>query len=62
MKDVRLTRKMKRILKDNDYELARSKGDHFIFKNAAGNTISIPARLNLMIMQRLIKENKLEVL
>lgn len=51
----------KKILKKNGYLLVRKRGDHFIYKNYKGNTISINLRLNPMVARRLIKENRLLV-
>jgi predicted RNA binding protein YcfA (HicA-like mRNA interferase family) len=50
------------IMRKNGYEVVRYSGDHRIFKNKIGNTISVPVgEPNKMMMRRLIKENRLEV-
>lgn len=54
-------REIKRILKNNGYNLQRVKGDHeiWISKNSTRH-ITIPHKnINRMIWQRLVKENNL---
>lgn len=51
-----------KIMRKNGYKIDRFSGDHKIFKNEAGNLISLPVgEPNKMLMRRLIKENRLEV-
>lgn len=52
-------RRMKKILKRNNYSLLRSHGDHFVYGNKDGRHITITHKLNPVIAQRLIKENNL---
>lgn len=49
------TREFKKMLRENGYELVRSKGDHFTFKKGS-DTITINNRINVMVARRLIKE------
>lgn len=53
-----------KIMKNNGYYVVRSSGDHTIYKNDNGNTISIPLSRepNKMLMRRLIKENNLKLI
>ncbi len=50
-----------RVLKDNGFTYNRSKGDHYIYKNTDGKSITFNCNLNCMVARRLIKENDLEV-
>lgn len=52
-----------KIMKNNGYCPVRNSGDHTIFRNKDGNTISIPLSRepNKMLMRRLIKENNLKL-
>ena len=52
-------RQFRKILNKNGFLLVRKRGDHFIYKNNNGCTISINLRLNPMVAKRLIKENNL---
>lgn len=53
-------RQFERLLKDNGYKYNRQSGDHRIFTKAGCNHISFNmSKLNPIIVQRLIKENKL---
>jgi len=54
-------RKFVKMLKKNGWIYERSSGSHDIFKNDAGNHISVPNRkqVNAMLALRLIKENNL---
>ena len=53
-------RAFKKLLHENGYERVRS-GGHLIYSNGE-RTISITSnKINRMVAQRLIKENKLEV-
>ena len=47
-----------KLLRKNGYELNRSKGDHFVYKNSE-RTVVVNKNLNRMVCQRLIKENNL---
>lgn len=51
-------REFERLLNENGYELARSRGSHFVYKKES-ITISVPKNLNKMIGRRLIKEYNL---
>lgn len=57
------TRDFVRMLKNNGYYPAenKGKGSHTVFKNDAGNHISVPLRIRAVIARRLIKENNLKV-
>lgn len=52
------TRRFKKLLIHNGYELLRTKGDHYIYGNGK-NTVTINRHINRMVAQRLIKENNL---
>lgn len=52
-------RKFRRLLENNGYEKIRIAGSHYIFKNAEGNTVSVPKDLNRMIERRLKIQNHL---
>lgn len=52
-------RDMDRILKYNGYRPDRKKGDHHIYSDINGKTITINARVNRMVARRVIKENNL---
>lgn len=52
-------REFTKVLKKNGYSLNRCRGSHSIFVNSRGNHISIPISLNMVIANRLIKENNL---
>lgn len=55
-------RQFERLLKNNGYKFDRQTGDHRIFTKAGYNHISFNmSKLNPIIVQRLIKENKLKV-
>lgn len=55
-------REVKRILKNNGFELHHCKGSHMIYRNEKNQHITVTARgCNRMIMQRLIKEYRLIV-
>lgn len=43
-------------LKQNGYLLRRTNGSHLVFKNEAGQLISVNKDLNRMVERRLIKE------
>lgn len=51
-------REFEQILNDNGYELVRSKGSHFIYRNDK-ETISVPKKINKMMGRRLVKEYNL---
>lgn len=51
-------RKIERTLKENGYTYVRFNG-HWIYKNAEGNTISIPRTCCSPLIQRLFKENNI---
>ena len=51
-----------KILKYNGYELNRIRGSHFIYKNKNGKHISIPKKIESVIVLRLIKENNLKLI
>lgn len=51
-------REFEQLLNENGYELARSRGSHFVYKKES-ITISVPKNLNKMIGRRLIKEYNL---
>ena len=51
-------RDFERLLKSNGFMLARTSGDHFIYKRG-GETAVINTRPNRMICRRLIKEYSL---
>ena len=54
------TREWKKVLEKNGFELARTKGDHFIYKR--GNEMIVATKNpNCMCCRRLIQEYKLEV-
>lgn len=55
-------RKFERLLKDNGYKFDRQTGDHRIFTKAGCGHISFNmCKLNPIVVQRLIKENKLVI-
>ena len=55
-------RKFERLLKNNGYKFERQTGDHRIFtKDGCGHISFNMCKLNPIVVQRLIKENKLEV-
>lgn len=55
-------REFVRILKKNGYRLVRTNGDHYVYKRKGkAKTIVINYHPNQMVMQRLIKQNNLEV-
>jgi len=50
------------MLKRNGYKIVRQNGNHQIWENKSGKTISVPAvKVNCMMANRLIKEYELEV-
>jgi predicted RNA binding protein YcfA (HicA-like mRNA interferase family) len=50
------------VLHKNGFRLARSHGSHFVYINRITHKhISVNKNLNRMVMERLIKENNLEV-
>ena len=55
------SREIKRILKDNGYQIERVKGDHEIWMSEkSGRHITVPTKnINRMVWQRLVKENNL---
>lgn len=53
-------RDFEKLLKKNKFSLIRKKGDHFIYTNEGGKTVSVPFRPNKMVLRRLIKENNLK--
>ena len=53
------SREFTKIVQENGFKYARSKGSHFIYINDKGRHISIPKRLECVIARRLIKENNL---
>lgn len=53
-------REFKKILKKNNYEKVRSKGDHIIYSNGS-NHLTITPKINKVVALRLIKEYKLVV-
>lgn len=56
------SREFIRVLKDNGFTYNRAKGDHYIYKDTKGKSITFNFRgLNCMVAHRLIKENGLEV-
>ena len=50
-----------KILKFNGFWYDRCSGSHTIYINNKGRHISIPKSLKSVVIQRLIKENNLEV-
>lgn len=55
-------RQFERLLKDNGYRYDHQTGDHRIFKKNGVNHISYNrSKLNPIVVQRLIRENGLEV-
>lgn len=50
-----------KILKYNGYEFDRRSGDHHIYKNGNGRSISVNFHLNKVVALRLIKEYNLIV-
>ncbi len=55
-------REVQRIMKQNNFKLARTSGRHAIYKNEHNRHISVTTNgCNGVIMQRLIKENNLRV-
>ena len=50
-----------KMLRRNDFRLARFSGDHSIYLNTNGRHISVPHHLNACIALRLIKENNLKI-
>lgn len=53
-------REFRKILKYNNYEKVRSKGDHIIYSNGS-NHITITPKINKVLALRLIKQNHLVV-
>jgi len=49
-----------RLLRNNGFLVARTRGDHTIFKNKDGRHVSVPKTINPCVAQRLIKENNLK--
>lgn len=49
-----------RILRKNGYELTRVTGSHYHYENGA-NKVIITVRLNPVVWNRLVKENRLVV-
>lgn len=55
-------RKIRKILKNNGYELHHQSGSHLIYKNEDGRHLTITVDdCNKMVFQRLIKEHNLKV-
>ena len=48
------TREFRQMLEQNGYCLIREKGSHFLYKNAAGNTIVVNKGINRMVARRLV--------
>lgn len=53
-------REFRKILKKNNYEKVRTKGDHIIYSNGI-NHLTITPKINKVVALRLIKEYKLIV-
>lgn len=54
------SRNFEKLLMQNSYKLARCKGSHHIYKHRYnGTVIAVPANLNPIIAERLVKQYKL---
>lgn len=53
-------REIERIMKDNDYRFVRFNG-HYIYKGINGNTVAIPRTCCRPLIQRVFRENGIEI-
>lgn len=55
-------RKIRKILKNNGYELHHQTGSHLVYRNEQGRHLTVTVdECNKMVFQRLIKEHNLKV-
>lgn len=54
------TKDLMRILKNNNFVFVRQNGSHRIYKDNTGKEIVVKDKMKSVIIQRLIKENKLK--
>jgi len=54
-------RDFKRILKQNNYKIVRTNGDHAIWQNTERkDSITVSKKINPIVARRLIKQHKLK--
>ena len=64
MKKIWTAREFAKMLRKNGYEYVRCNGDHMIYRNRFGRSVTFTVcggTINRMIAQRLIKENGLVI-